>query len=798
MPEDEFRSAMYALPDGSVRRLAETEVASSLLAAEILSAAITRTAEELAASQLVAAQQSAAREVVIAAAADLARGELAAQELAAAENLAAENLAADTEVAAAEEVAATAVRTFSEKISTVTDVPTLRILATEELTAARHNAARALDSARQRADRQLVTAAQLAASQISAAAMAARLEQAKQLATAQSQTARELATAQSQTARELATAQSQTARELATAAGHAAAQLLASQEEGARDLADAAEQFRLFMDMSGVAGCTVSNDGRFLRVNPALCTLVGRTEESLLGATWDELIHPDDVSVFVDLVRDLLAGRQSSLRTLIRYLAADGRVVWGDLCVAAVLNTDGTVRFQIAQIIDVTERMDHEATLLSLATHDSLTGLANRAATLDEITRALSAGNRLGRSTAVLQMGLDNFKKVNDSLGHGAGDQLLQAAAGRIQNAVRAGDLAARLGGDDFVIVMRDLDDSAEAIQTAWRLVEAFRPPFFTSGTESHSTASIGVALATPMQPVQPDDLMRQADTAMYAAKAQGRDRVVVFNEDLQTVVSNRLAIENALRHALDFGQLAVWYQPEVDLTTGAVVAVEALLRWHHPDGSVWTADRFIDVAEDTGLILDIGAWVLRQACNQGAAWASARPDRPITVRVNASVLQLADDGLIEAIDAALTVSSLNPNSLCIEITETALLRETATASANLARIHDRGIGIALDDFGTGYASLTYLRRYHIDVLKIDRSFVTSITTDDTDREIVAAIIALAVILGKTVTAEGVEHAEQATVLRQLGCPSTQGWLYSKALPAEDVTPLLDHTYPHS
>jgi EAL domain-containing protein (putative c-di-GMP-specific phosphodiesterase class I) len=285
---------------------------------------------------------------------------------------------------------------------------------------------------------------------------------------------------------------------------------------------------------------------------------------------------------------------------------------------------------------------------------------------------------------------------------------------------------------------------------------------------------------------------------AMYAAKDAGRDRVSVFNEDLRSVVSARLAVEGDLRHALDRDELAVWYQPEVDLATGTLIAVEALLRWHHPDGTVWTADRFVDVAEDTGMILDIGDWVLRQACTHAAAWATARPNRPLTVRVNVSALQLAEAGLLPALDTALTASGLNPALLCVEITETALLRQTSTASTNLTGIHARGIRIAIDDFGTGYASLTYLRQYPIDVIKIDRSFITDITTTDHDHRLVAGIIALARALGMTVTAEGVEHPDQATLLHHLGCPGAQGWLYSKAIPPDQIHHLLHHAYPHT
>jgi diguanylate cyclase (GGDEF)-like protein/PAS domain S-box-containing protein len=682
-------------------------------------------------------------------------------------------------------------------------------------------------------------------------------------------------------------------------------------------LTAAEEESRLAFDRSSVATCLVSNAGRLVRVNPAMCDLLGRSEAELLTMSFLDVTHPDDTAVGADLLRDLVAGGRSSLRLTKRYVRGDGRVVWGDLTVSAVSDVAGTVRHRIAQILDVTaehqlreslleaQRIAHlgswsldvatghvrwspalyevfgldprgpapdypdqerlvepeswarltaafsltQATgrpcllelemiradgspawmevrgeavrdaagaivglagvtmditdrrvavdeLRKLATHDPLTGLANRATLLDEVSRAISAAGRSGRAAAVLMMDLDRFKNVNDTLGHAAGDDLLVAAAARIKGVVRAGDLVARLGGDEFVVVMRDLDDPTDAVRVASRLVEEFRAPFTSAVAELYATASIGMVIATEKGDV--GDLLREADTALYAAKDAGRDRVSVFNEDLRAALITRQAIEADLRHGLERGQLALWYQPEVDLATGRVLAVEALLRWHHPDGSVWTADRFIDVAEDTGLILDIGDWVLNQACAQGAAWATARPDRPITVRVNTSALQLADNGLLEALDGALTASGFDPGLLCIEITETALLRQTSAVADNLRGIHERGASLAIDDFGTGYASLTYLHQYPIDVLKIDRSFTADLTTSDHTHRLVDGIIALVTGLGITVIAEGVEHAEQASHLRQMGCPTAQGWLYAKALPQEEVTPLLDHTYPHS
>ena len=468
---------------------------------------------------------------------------------------------------------------------------------------------------------------------------------------------------------------------------------------------------------------------------------------------------------------------------------ADGTHGWMLARGEALRDANDLVVALVGVGVDITARKLAGDELLKLATHDPLTGLANRAALLDEITRALSAGRRSGRLTAVLMVDLDRFKVVNDSLGHAAGDDLLTSAAQRINAVVRAGDLAARPGGDEFVVVMRDLDDASEAVRAAGRLVQAFRGPFLGRDGELFATASVGVAVSSSGSDA--DDLMREADTAMYVAKGEGRDRVSVYNEDLRAAVTARFVMEGELRHALERHQLAVWFQPEVDLATGSVIAAEALLRWRHPSGEVLTADRFIEVAEDAGLILDIGDWVLHTACAQGASWAAVHREQAITVRINVSALQLAEAGLLDAVDDALGSSGLDPALLCLEITETALMRETDIVRANLVGMRERGIAIAVDDFGTGYASLAYLRRFAVDVLKIDRSFIAGITTDDRDRRIVAGILALAHQLGMSVTAEGVETQEQAELLSSLGCRGAQGFLFSPAVPPEELGPLL-------
>jgi EAL domain-containing protein (putative c-di-GMP-specific phosphodiesterase class I) len=283
------------------------------------------------------------------------------------------------------------------------------------------------------------------------------------------------------------------------------------------------------------------------------------------------------------------------------------------------------------------------------------------------------------------------------------------------------------------------------------------------------------------------EDLLREADTALYNAKEQGRDRASLFNEALRDAVTTRLALESQLRPALERKEFEVWYQPEINLATGEVIAVEALLRWNHPSGEMYTADRFIDAAEEAGIIFDIGSWVMAEACRRSASWNSGHTGTPLIVRVNLSTRQLADWRLLSVIDDALQQSGLDPARLCVEITETALLIQSATSEENLKAIRARGIRIAVDDFGTGYASLAYLRDLVVDVIKIDRSFVSNIANNQHDRQLIAGILALAHELGISVTVEGVEDTQQAAILLDLGCVSAQGFLYSKAIPARDI-----------
>jgi diguanylate cyclase (GGDEF)-like protein/PAS domain S-box-containing protein len=545
---------------------------------------------------------------------------------------------------------------------------------------------------------------------------------------------------------------------------------------------------RTVLDSSPDPILQIGPDLRIEYVNRAAAEAAAVTMDAWIGRTWRELGFPDHlVERYERRTRRVFETGETLEDELDLERADYGRAY--ETRYVPLLDADGQVAHVVSISRDVTKRHIAEQLLLERATRDPLTGLANRAALLDEIDRSVQVARRSHTDTAVLMVDLDNFKHVNDSLGHAVGDILLVTAAERIRSVVRGGEMIARFGGDEFVVVMRDLDDPTRAVDNARRIVEAFRRPIDIDGADVYTTASVGVALAAPDS--TPDDLLREADTALYVSKGEGRDRVAIFNEELRAAVTARLRIEAQLRPALDRGELEVWYQPEVALPTGRVTAVEALLRWRRPGIGIVPAQDFIDIAEDTGLVVEFGPWVLRTACADAARWSREHPSDPITVRVNLSARQVVETGLLGEIDRALEESGLPTSLLCLEITESTLLHHSAVVLEHLQEIRHRGIRIALDDFGTGYASLAYLREFPVDVLKIDRSFVSNITDSNFDARLVGGIVALADALDVAITAEGVETPEQADRLVELGCERAQGFLFSPAVTADAIDAML-------
>jgi diguanylate cyclase (GGDEF)-like protein len=422
------------------------------------------------------------------------------------------------------------------------------------------------------------------------------------------------------------------------------------------------------------------------------------------------------------------------------------------------------------------------AALAHRATHDPLTGLPNRRAFAEHVEAAL-ADRRTGGAAgqvAVLFVDVDDFKVVNDSLGHGAGDRLLEEVADRLARALRPQAVVARCGGDEFTVLIADVADAGHALAVAERLAATLRPPIVLDGQPRFVTASVGVAVAGDLH-LDADHLLQDADVAMYRAKERGKARCEAFDDSLRAVAIRRLALEGGLREALVNGELHLEYQPQVRLPGGAITGCEALVRWRHPQLGTVSPAEFIPMAERLGLVDEIGAWVLREACAEAMRWQ--RDD--LDIAVNVSPRQLVSEGLAEVVRDALADSGLAPHRLCLEITETALLADVAGTRAMLARLRELGVMLAVDDFGVGHASLRHLRQLlPVDVLKIDKSFVDGVVRDAEDTAIIAAVVRLAAGLGLECVAEGVEEAAQAEALAVLGCTSAQGYHYARPLPA--------------
>ena len=562
-----------------------------------------------------------------------------------------------------------------------------------------------------------------------------------------------------------------------------------------------AELVRALMDSVGDAIIVYDRDARLQYVNQRAAALSGLTIDEMVGKALTDVSrladHRGPLPDFVHSLLHHLAEVFSEGRALdFEFsVALDDTPRWFHTTLSPVVGADGQIDMAVSTSRDVTERHRVEEDLTRRATRDQLTGLANRAVLLDEIVRSLAAAGRTGRAAAVLMIDLDHFKTVNDSLGHDMGDQLLIAAARRLESTVRSGDVAGRLGGDEFVVVMRDLDELDDATQLAQRIVDTFRSPFALGRAEVTTNASVGVAIAHALTD-DGGELLRDADAALYLAKHQGRDRYAVFTESVRRTVTDRLTLSSELRPAFERNEFEVWYQPCVDLASERVVALEALLRWRHRSGELLDAHRFIEVADEAGVLTDIGEWVLWQACRHAAGW-SHRDAAPLSMYVNLSASQLAEPRLLAAIEEALSTSGLPAAQLCLELSEASLLREANGAAGNLAAIRSRGIRVSIDDFGTGNASLACLREIPVDAIKIDRGFVVHIADDDRDRRIVAGIVALAGQLGVSVTAEGVENPEQAAALRAIHCDTAQGFLFSRPMPAHEVADYLSRTLQH-
>ncbi len=683
-------------------------------------------------------------------------------------------------------------------------------------------------------------------------------------------------------------------------------------------LRESEERFRAAFDHAAVGISQVTPDGKWLHVNQRLCDLVGYTREELVGHTFPEITHPDDLAVDLAQTRRLLAGEMRTFAMEKRYIHKDGTPIWVNITVSLVrtpagapdyfvsviegiaerkraeealrrseaslaaaqriahlgsweweipsgalhwsdeiyrivdrvpgaitptidgfmaaihpddrervvaavracvagtplaleiraLRPDGTVRVLAARgeverdavgvpvrvrgtALDVTERKRAEEELRRHAYDDPLTGLPNRHA----FTELLAAAARRadappGQMFAVAFLDLDRFKSVNDSLGHHRGDRLLALVAERFRKCAGPGVTVARFGGDEFALLLEGIGDADQVIAVAERVHAALRAPFRLGGLELRTTASVGIAIGGPAAKV--GDLLRDADTAMYRAKAGGAGRTAVFDAGMRAAVTRRLTLEAGMQRALERGEFRLAYQPIVALATGAITGFEALVRWEHLHLGLLMPSEFIPVAEEAGLIVPLGAWILSEACRQLGAWRRETPSgEALTVAVNLSARQIAQPGLVEHVERVLAEMDLPPASLHLEITEGVLVADTEAAHATLARLRGLGVGVHLDDFGMEYSSLDYLRRFPIDAIKVDQSFVRGLLASERDRAVVQAIVTLAHSLGLQVTAEGIETFEQKARLEKLGCDRGQGYFFAQPVSADEARALL-------
>jgi len=552
------------------------------------------------------------------------------------------------------------------------------------------------------------------------------------------------------------------------------------------------DRFEALVEHSTDVISVVDAEGMISYVSPAFRTALGRQPESYVGSALRRLAHPDDAAgLTAHLFKAAARPRGATSRFETRLLATDGTAREFEV-VAANLLDDGVVDGLALTMRDITDRKALAAELSHQAFHDNLTGLANRALFADRVDHALHRRRRdPACSVAVLFVDLDDFKAVNDGLGHDAGDALLRAVGRRIVGCLRAGDTTARLGGDEFAVLLEDDQAPGEAAEIATRILTALRVPVSVGERELSVVASIGVTIATGVSTTV--GLLRDADIAMYEAKRGGKDRVCAFDPSMRELASDRLALQTDLSAAIEQGQLRLVYQPIVCLDTGLVRGAEALVRWSHPERGEVMPDTFIPIAEQTGLIVPIGELVLGEACHQAARTGS-------TVGVNVSGVQFSTPGFLDRVSATLAETGLPPDHLTIEITETALMADTDATARLLDRLREIGVRIAIDDFGTGYCSLAYLQRFAVDVVKIDRAFVAELDTDVVDgaakgSRLARTIMQMAASLDvTTVVAEGIETEAQLARLRELGCRYGQGFLLSRPMEREEYEALLaDH-----
>ena len=506
-------------------------------------------------------------------------------------------------------------------------------------------------------------------------------------------------------------------------------------------------------------------------------------DAAAIGFVLEQLSKPE---AFLAKVEELYANPEAESRDELEFI--DGRVFER---YSQPQRIDGRIAGRVWSFRDITEQRRLETELMQLALRDPLTGLANRPLFVECVDQGLARIRRGAGPLAVIFLDVDRFKQINDSLGHSAGDLLLEEISLRLRLAVREADQVARFGGDEFAILCQDLDSETDAADIASRVLKAFEEPFLLGTRDVYVNASLGIAHSSSGA-VTAEALLQDADAAMYRAKEGGRGRYEVFDQNMRLWVAGRLEFESALRRGIEHDELRVYFQPVVDRRSRQVRGFEALVRWERPGVGLVEPGEFIPLAEETGLVFTIGAWVIRESCRAAAEWARTWPQRRLDVAVNVSSRQLLKGDIVDVVDEALAMSGLEPDRLVLELTETTLIDDAVAAQGLLRELGRRGVRIALDDFGTGYSSLTYLRAFPIDVIKIDESFVRTIDTEHQGLAIVEAVVRLAGNLGIEVVAEGIETPAQLDAVVQLGCDALQGFLFSPPRPGDEVPALVE------
>lgn len=569
-------------------------------------------------------------------------------------------------------------------------------------------------------------------------------------------------------------------------------------------LRDSEERYRTLFarNLAGVYRTTV--EGLVIECNDALAQMLGyETPEEITRGPLVDYHYPDPAERAAFVERLLADGRVTAHEARLRH--KDGSAVWV-LESASIARTadhpDGIIE---GTMIDITERRHAEQTIRHLAYHDTLTDLPNRSLFIDRLQQAVARARRTGEFVSVLFLDLDNFKDVNDSVGHVEGDLLLKEVAKRLNSLLRDADTLARFGGDEFVLLLPETASVEDATQTAQRILRVMHKPWKVNDREFHLSASIGITIA-PLDGEDPEALLRNADTAMYRAKEQGKASFALYTSDMNARILERLTIENALRRAIKRREFVLHYQPQVDIATGEVAGVEALIRWQHPERGLVFPGEFIPVAEASGLIGPIGDWVIREACEQGKKWQDAGLP-PFRIAVNISARQFENRDLAAKVASVLAKSGLARDRLQIEITEGVAMADVDFTIRTLNELRETGVQVAIDDFGTGHSSLSYIKSLPIDVVKIDGSFIRDVSRDSVDAALVTAIVAISHSMGLKVIAEGVETEEQLAFLRDprnypglvqdRPCDEFQGFLFSKAIPAEEIRALLNRANGH-